>query len=352
MKKIILCILCFFVTQAFSLENNFFPALGYTGDSGFLLGGIYNGAVEEKQKYTTERTEFNYLIFYTTKHQISTTFQPKIQLFDGLYQYEGEVRYENWPSSFYPIGINSTDQEYTFIKEKIEFKNQLIKRINKFGFILGSKLTFVHFLDKKELNSIELTKLPFNNFFDNYTAHHLTFGLQYDSRDDATFPTKGFLHELKFTHGSNKIGSDENIDRIDLDLRGYVSLNKNNVFAFQSYGSYTQGQIHLLSYKKLAEHLRGFKSARYLDKDELGFRAEYRFFPFQGERLSKLGFVVFSELGTVEENWVKNGVHTFRNDFGTGIRWTLSKTSRLNIKLDIAFQKNGKNIDISAMEAF
>jgi len=97
----------------------------------------------------------------------------------------------------------------------------------------------------------------------------------------------------------------------------------------------------------LRSDIRGYQAGRYRDRLMYAVQSEYR--KTLGQRW---GVVLFAGAGEVAKNWDSFSADNILPAGGTGIRFNLSKTRRINMRADIAYGKNGWSWNFSLGEAF
>ncbi len=172
----------------------------------------------------------------------------------------------------------------------------------------------------------------------------------YDSRDNIFSPYQGSLIELSVTGGNKSVLGDYNFSRWFLSASKYFPLGKKVTLAGNAIADIYNGNppFNNLAYLGGAKNLRGFYEGRYRNKKALSAQGEIRL-----RVLPWLGFVAFTGTGTVAET-----IDAFRIDqllvtAGTGIRFTINKKDRVNLRIDYGQTNKGYgNFYLTFAEAF
>ena len=93
--------------------------------------------------------------------------------------------------------------------------------------------------------------------------------------------------------------------------------------------------------------MRGYYSGRYLDKIFTAFQVEYRFPVFW-----RFSAVLFGGLGQVAPTFGDFAFDSMKAAAGAGLRFTIQKEPKMNLRLDFAFSPEGFQFYFNLMEAF
>ena len=173
--------------------------------------------------------------------------------------------------------------------------------------------------------------------------------VNYDTRDLLFFPSKGWVVEGQlYTEGSYS-GSDFSYQRLAVDAARYFPVGKNGVLAFNGVISLATNGIpfHQMPVIGGTKKMRGYFEGTYRDANLLMLQSEYRFPVFK-----RFGGVVFGGLGEVSDradNWRFDFV---RYNLGTGIRFTMDKAQKINIRADYGIGYKSSGFYLTIGEAF
>ncbi len=158
--------------------------------------------------------------------------------------------------------------------------------------------------------------------------------LTWDERDNVVNPSKGFYWDFRYSNYSKSFGGTVNYHRTYFDLRKYFNVkpSKRHIVAMELFGNFVRGDAPI---KELAELggsriMRGYYRGRFRDNYITAFQTEYRMPVYK-----RIGFVAFAGLGKVYNPASINlcGMHY---SYGGGIRATINKREKLNLRLDYA----------------
>jgi len=355
MKKIFtIAILLFIFSQLLlaKLEYVVYPSLGYSDETGVYAGGLAYLRYGNVERDSTSKKN---LIYYSNevseKKQFSIHFMPKIYLYNGLYTITTNMKFKNWPSTFYGIGneyAESSEEQYT----KHEFDIDLmILRKNTDTWQIAPVYEFSYFQIKEmeEDGLLMNSNIPGNE--DNITSG---FGLNlfYDTRDSDTYPQNGLFYNFKSVLFSNIFASDYDFIRSEIDLRHYISVFPNQTLAIQGYFSTVSDEVpfHKLSY--LNDNMRAITANKFIDRHSIVLRIENRIFPFSNPLLERFGFVTFIETGKVAGDLGDLSINRLKLSYGAGLRISFLMNDRLNVRLDIGFGEQNRSLSMGSREEF
>jgi outer membrane protein assembly factor BamA len=169
--------------------------------------------------------------------------------------------------------------------------------------------------------------------------------VQWDSRDDQFYPTKGQYASLSAMF----YGGDHNYQIYSLAWNSYHSLDENQILAFRAYFRSADGDVpfYALSQFGLRSDLRGYKSGKYRDRDMFAGQVEYR-----GLLRDPWGFVAFAGAGEVAPSYGDFNTENILASVGAGLRYRLGKAHPVNLRFDWACGKDGGVSYLSVNEAF
>jgi outer membrane protein assembly factor BamA len=171
--------------------------------------------------------------------------------------------------------------------------------------------------------------------------------VEYDSRDDDFYPRHGILASASMATFSDKLGSDFNFEVYEFAYNQYFSLGERSVLAVRGYARVAQGDIPFFALSSLGQgsDLRGYTAGRYRDEALFSTQAEYRY-----ELSPRWTVVAFGGVGGVGPSL--DAIPQLLPAAGAGVRFSLGKENKLNLRLDAAWGKDDHAIYLSVGEAF
>ena len=163
--------------------------------------------------------------------------------------------------------------------------------------------------------------------------------LNYDARDQIFFPSQGQLIQLSLFSNQKAFGSDFNFNRFTLDASQYFPVGKEKIMAINGFVDLLWGdppfqQLALIGGPK---KLRGYFEGRFRDKRLWIVQAEYRMFVYRF-----IGLVAFGGLGSVTDEETSFFSQKAHWAVGAGLRFRISKEDKINIRVDVGVNEEGK----------
>jgi len=159
--------------------------------------------------------------------------------------------------------------------------------------------------------------------------------LNYDSRDDNYYPTRGQYAEVKFMDFSKQWGGDFEYEKLISFYNLYIPVQEKFVFAARTRVDNSNGDVPFFNLAYL--DMRGFARGRYQDDHSLSVHGEARY-----KFLPRWGVIGFYEMGWINDNFSRITSGTRVTSYGAGLRWQVTKAKTLNLGLDFAFSTDEK----------
>jgi len=181
------------------------------------------------------------------------------------------------------------------------------------------------------------------------TLGKLGLVLSYDHRDNSLEPKSGAYITGAYMFGLPALGSDFSNEKFTIAGNAYRMLGRNTVIAGRvSYCGVTAGgPFYDLCLYGMSSDLRGYETGRYRDRGFWATQAELR------QHLGgRWGAVAFAGVGESMPTPTDFGGGKFLPAVGAGIRWRPSAETSINMRLDLAWGKDGRAVYLSIGEAF
>ena len=326
------------------------PFARYSNDTGILAGLIGNlnryGVLDKGDA-----------ILLSTSLQYSQKKQGVANLSVDYHTRNNELKsfidfgYKHWPDSFYGIGIESkrSDRE-EYISKKFEILGGVSKKILS-EWSLGVHLDYGDYQLEAEENTLFLDEGSIVGV-DGGRVFGFGLTMSKDTRNSYFFATEGEYWELGASFFEDTLVGDYQFSNYVVDYRKYLPLKKGHSVAIQAFlGSQTNGVPFQRMYQ-LGNYLRGYNRSRFINSKVNAFRAEYRLFPFSGEFGSRVGLVLFPELGTVFSTVDDWELKNYKLSFGMGIRFRALEGDSPLLRIDFGITPESTNLIIISTEAF
>jgi len=277
------------------------------------------------------RSTVNLGFAYTQNKQVLSGIPFNLFLKNRSWQLYGEIAYNKFFYNFYGVGNR---QSPDFVERYgVEFPRIRITCLKKLAphFYAGLRYAFDKFSLFKLDTTGQLIKGSIPGSKGGYVSGAGVVAL-YDNRDNVFYPSKGIWTELVVYHDDPATGSSFQYTRVAFDFCKYFSY-KENILALNAYSIYSDSDVPFFQMGILGgqKKMRGFYEGRYRDNNVMIFQAEYR-----RHLIWALGFTVFGSVGQVAHRYDQFNTQDWRYTYGAGLRLTLDKTQKMNLRIDVA----------------
>ena len=199
-------------------------------------------------------------------------------------------------------------------------------------------------VDASQSIESDLTGFEFNTGSD-ITSVGLGLLVEYDTRDNPFNSSSGRYLKVDALFNDEGIGSDSTYQSYSAAYRSFHRLTDSVVLAWEIQGCNRGGTAPL--WDACTVKLRGFSATDYLGRVSSAGQIEARW-----QLSERWGIVGFAGAGNVGSSF--NGIreHEAIPSYGAGLRFTVLKAKRINLRLDYARSTASDAIHISVGEAF
>ncbi len=316
-------------------------------DWGFGAGAFYAFKFKN-QSAQTRPSQIQIGFAYTLLHQVLSYIPFQFFTHENKYQISGELGYYRYIYDFYGVGNNiPNDYRETF---DVMFPRVRIQALHQFK--PAHYAGFRYSLDDYQITRTEpdgfLGKQEVTGSRGNIVS---SLGLVYqlDNRDNIFSTRKGWFVEALFAVNSTFLGSDLNYQKWILDARKFFPLSSKTELGINGYLEFSNGEVPFNQMALIGgtKRMRGYYEGRYRDKHMVLIQSEYRFPVWW-----RFGGVFFGGVGAVAGSLQDFAPEFIRWTIGSGIRFALAKSSRINLRLDFAVGKKSSGFYLTVGEAF
>jgi len=285
--------------------------------------------------------------YYTTNKQFAVYLEWGITLPENRHNFSGELYMEKWPDVFYGIGEDSSPYDTEDYTSRNAGINLGYKKLIKNSLYLGANLS-LH--NRKYLEYPDGGRLTTGEISGSEDGRQTGFGLSvtWDDRDNILYPGDGYFGEVSVGFNGNELGGNYRFKSYSADLRKYMTIRATDAFSMQAAAVYLDGGPPFWAMPRVGDYLRGFKPMRFIDKNLLSFRLEYRIHPIW----KRFGLSLFAGAAAVESRMPNMDLDDFHPAAGFGIRYLFIPDEKLNIRLDFGIGAESTEIYLEAGEAF
>lgn len=326
-----------------------FPVVFYSSDTSVGFGGsavlfkdIY------KDEYINKSQSFAIVAFYTLRNQLLNANVGNIYWDSANWHWGSKLVFSKYPTDFYGIGNHTSFKKgEVFEPFTFEFENYIDRRFwrSLYGGILLTQ-GYYKLLDFRDNGLAE-------DYFSNKKEEGFISGfglkLNYDSKNDSFFPTKGIEGEISYQYFPWWFGSSYDFTKLQFDIRGYIPSFFNTVVALQAVFDAVRGDAPLSFLPSLGSKdlLRGYVGGRFRDNIYIASQIELRI-PIWW----RLGAVLFFGIGKVQHEMMEFFFKDMKYAGGFGVRFQLAKEKKINFRFDMGFTPEGYNFYFNVLEAF
>ncbi len=324
------------------------PVVFYTPETRLALGGALSYIYRAPGSTLEDRPSgLGGTLILTTRSQLLASLGVDHYWNDERQQIKVGAMYRKFPDEFFGIGNDTTDESETYTDEGSGVGLDYLVRILPslrigVGIIFGaSSIT-----DTESDDQLASGIIPGSN---GGQALGAGLRLNYDNRDNVTYPTRGGLYDLSWqAFGSAFIG-DFNLNSVELDLRHYEPLGKRNLVALRALGISTGGNVPFQLMPSLGGEnlMRGYFAGRFRDRKMVAAQGELRLGLWR-----RLGGVFFGSLGQVAARGEQIAADRMHYAYGFGLRILLVRQEGLSLRFDWGFTDDQSGFYFGLGEAF
>jgi hypothetical protein len=281
---------------------------------------------------------------YTLHNQILGQLTPELRFRHDDFVLKWDTLGARYPSRFYGIGNRTREGVYdTFID--CYMRSELDARMRPFGkksrwrpLFVGANVQAAWSRMQDPQPRSAKQKSLFASLRNPGKGEVLATGigptLAWDSRDSLNWPNKGYFLEAKATFFAPELGGTVRYKRLALDLRRYQTLWLDHVLALRFVAQSVWGEVPFQRLPQLggANLFRGWYGGQLRQNLLIAAEAEYRV-PLS----PRWALVAFGSVGRVAKSVQHFDPHELRGAGGGGLRMSVDKRDRVNVRLDLAY---------------
>jgi hypothetical protein len=329
-----------------------FPVILHSPELTWAFGAAGSYYFKFSHKDSLIRTSFvQALGIATLRQQLVLGFDATIFFPNEAYILRIHGSVSRFPDRFWGLGNNSLSED----KEKYSISQyyifpQLLRNVYR-KFYVGAAY------ESQNVFAFEYGNPGGESIFDTQNVAgrkgSFTSGLGclllWDNRNNAFSSSKGFYFQYYINQFSQVLGSKFNYLSQILDVRKFVELNRNSVFACQFLGNFNNGDVPVRSMANIGSSsiMRGYYEGRYTDKNLMAVQGEWRQHVY-----GRLGLVAFGGVGRVAGSFSEFSFSGLKPSYGSGVRLAIDKLEKLNARLDFGFGTQSHGVYLNLAEAF
>ncbi len=340
------------------------PAVGYTLQTGWAGILASNIGFYTTSDTTAKVSNMQASIAYSEFNQTILPFQANIWTAKNKYNIIIDWRYMDYPSETFGLGGHTElNNGYTINFSYAKIHQSVLKEVTK-NFLLGAGFFYDYMWNIKEVNPPSNVKTSFQRYdnngptvLDKSVSSGFALRTQYDDRLNQINSSNGWYAAAIYRPNYTWLGSDNNWETVQIDIRKYIPLSKNrhSVLAFWNLEWLTlSGKPPYLMLPSTGwddnfNMGRGYIQGRFRAKQLVYFESEYRFDIVQN---GLIGGVVFANVQSYSSQFSKE-LRYNEMGYGAGLRIKLNKLSGANLCIDYGIGTDGsKGFFVNLGEVF
>lgn len=316
------------------------PMSSPTFGTGLILGGAYFYPQSEEQKEAQPASFTGAAAGYTSNKSVFGGVMQQNYWDGDKWRFTGVGGVMDFSFTLIPPPVEGDEDLLDWNLSGYFFQTSLLRRIKGHWYAGG----FIRYLDVDQELALNVPEEGFS-YASSITAPGVGLSLDFDSRDIPTNAYEGRFFALKAMFNEQTQDEGEAYQGYSARYRSYHRLLDGLVLAFDVNACARTGQIPLWDTCRVP--LRGYAITDYLGKKSAWGQVEARW------KFSKRwGLVAFAGAGKLTETFTELSDSSVIPSYGTGIRFMVLPSQRINIRVDYARSNDSNAWYLSVGEAF
>jgi len=322
------------------------PISNPTLESGLVAGAAYFYPQSEEQEKLQPASVTGAAALYTSNDSRAFAVVQQNYWRDDRWRFTGVAGAADLRLLLLTFDQSTGEQNLNWRIDGAFFYAKLARRLK--GDWYGGVLTRLVDADQSIETAPSSSREPTPSGFDtgaNTRAMGIGTYLEFDARDNPLNSSDGQYFKFDALFNDEAIGSNKTYQSFSAAFKSYHRLSDSLVIAWEAQGCQRGGTAPL--WDACTIKLRGFSATDYLGKASASTQVEVRW-----QLSERWGMVGFAGAGYVGDSF--NGIreHEPIPSYGAGLRFTVLKAKRINLRLDYARSTQSDAIHFSAGEAF
>lgn len=304
------------------------PAIGYSPETKTYIGAVTLFTFNLYNDSLTRTSNAELEINYTWNKQLIMECGWNYFFKEEKWFTKGQIHYSKYPDYYYGIGANTPNSnKLIFSSNRLFIEAFTLKKIG-FKLFTGPNVKYIDYTKVKP----ETGTPTFTELIDGSTLG-IGYSILKDTRNSLLTPVNGAY--LYFNTSYNIANS--NYWEITLDMRFYKTWKNKFTLANRFLNEFNTGTPPFYDFAYLGgdRTVRGYYYGRYRDNNLSSYQTEFRF-PVIG----KFGLATFGGLSNIYSSKNSFKIANIKYNYGLGIRFTVDKTGKTNLRLDYAIGNN------------
>ncbi len=326
------------------------PISNPTLESGLVAGAAYFYAQTEEQKKLQPASVTGAAAMYTSNDSRAFAVVQQNYWRDDKWRFTGVAGAADLRLSLLTFDQSSGEQSVDWRIDGAFFYAKLARRLR--GNWYGGGLTRLVDADQSIETTLSspdstLSGLTLSGFDTGPNVRSAGLGtyIEYDSRDNPLNSTDGQYFKFDALFNDEALGSNRTYQSFSAAIKSYHRLAESLVLAWEAQACQRGGTAPL--WDACTVKLRGFSATDYLGKVSASSQVEARW-----EWSERWGLVGFAGAGYIGNSFSGIWEHEPIPSYGAGLRFTVLKAKRINLRIDYARSTESDAVHVSVGEAF
>lgn len=330
---------------------------GYTPETGLLIaGGVLFTFKTNPKDSLIQRSSMPLTAFISTRGNIGLNGRLSSFWNEDRFRFNVVAKYSDADDDYFGVGSDAAESVSKGEETTLYHRNTFIFSphflVRLFPNMYMGLLWNINKSKVTETNPLMAEDEYYQKFGPDNFNSGLGFSLGYDSRDITVNAYKGFYGNITGTFFGGYLGSDNNYNVYEVDLRSYHQVERpGNIIALKLYGRFANGDVPYDELTRLGggDALRGYVKGQYRDKAGVYFISEWRhMFLNREQEVGKHGIAVWLGSGSMAssidqiKDWIPN----------LGVGYRLEVQPRMNLRIDFGLGKDSSGLYFNFSEAF
>ncbi len=325
------------------------PYLAYSSDSGVGAGVqiVYFDACLDSIKIDPFEIQLDASFTSEGERKLELDYTKELTL--KKWSILAHLEYKKKPSDFWGIGSDTPEErQESYTQSQLITKIQL-KKVFSPDFSAGPILQYFRYQMQETEDSLLLASGMIRGSENRYSLAGAGFVCDWNHTDFKPYPRKGYRFIFDNVFYLSDKSYKYHFYSANFDLRVYRPVLKQHILCAQILSQNTSDNppFQLLPGQGGSAMMRGYPNRRFLEKQFISAQIEYRS-PFW----MKMGLAAYTAVGNSYRKFSDFEVNNTHLSYGLGFRLNISKSNMLNMRGDIAFSKEGREIYFKVGEAF
>ncbi|WP_257993310.1 BamA/TamA family outer membrane protein [Cupriavidus pauculus] len=325
------------------------PGPFYNPEMGFGIGAAAIGLYKPKgAEADTQLSTLSIRGFGTVKGAYGVSIENNTFFADDSYRVLLELDLINMPTAYWGVGydnaINSANKE-TYTRQTVAFQPKIMFRVRP-NIYIGAGYSF-QYDNATKLERGADSKLATDPNGPRVMSSGVSGHFSYDTRDFIPNPYKGESLLVNATVYRRYLGSDTDLENLEITANKYFRMRERDVLALDIYGNFNWGDVpwDMMATLGNNKRMRGYFLGQYRDRAMASIQAEYRW-----HIVGRQGMVFWIGTGAIAPNpGALTSAHWLPN---AGIGYRFEFKPRVNVRFDAGVGRNTKGVYFQINEAF